>query len=180
MRPRPLDHDHVRIGRPATPADWDGARALIGDYLDWVVAALGLADAAEVQACTATERADPRSAFDRPGHALLLGRVGRLPAGILGLRPGERAGDAELTRFYVRPVARGTGLGRRLLDATLHEAVALGADRVVLDTLPGLMDAAIRQYEAAGFRRTDAPPHVDLPGAVRFELDLAERAREVA
>ena len=169
--------DRVRIARPATPAEWDGARSLLGDYLDWVVAELGVGDVAEVQACTAAERADPRAAFDRPGHALLLGRLGRLPAGMLGLRPGGRAGELELTRFYVRPVARGTGLGGRLIAATLAEAVALGADRLVLDTLPWLMGAAVRHYEAVGFRPSAEPAHVEIPGCVRFELSLHEAAR---
>lgn len=62
-----------------------------------------------------------------------------------------RGNAAEIKRLYVRPEARGAGLGRQLMDAALQDARRLGAARVLLDT--GIYDtAAHRLYEALGFR----------------------------
>ena len=49
--------------------------------------------------------------------------------------------------------ARGTGVGRALLEAVLGEACAGGLDEVSLEVLEG-NDAAIGLYESVGFERT--------------------------
>jgi ribosomal protein S18 acetylase RimI-like enzyme len=64
----------------------------------------------------------------------------------LGLR-GERGW---IGGFGVAPAARGQGLGRRLLAATLAEAGDLGVRTVQLEALEENV-AAIRLYERAGF-----------------------------
>lgn len=57
---------------------------------------------------------------------------------------------AELKRMYMAPPARGTGLGRRLVEALEAEARALGARRLVLET--GVRQAAaLALYQATGF-----------------------------
>lgn len=56
----------------------------------------------------------------------------------------------ELKRMYVAPAARGTGLGRRLVDALEAEARALGLRRLVLET-GTRQHAAIALYRATGF-----------------------------
>lgn len=68
-----------------------------------------------------------------------------------------RADAAEVKRLYVRPEARGQGLGRRLVTGILDEAREMGAARVLLDT--GVYDtAAHRLYESLGFRDIGAYP----------------------
>jgi putative acetyltransferase len=52
--------------------------------------------------------------------------------------------------MYVAPAARGTGLGRRLVDALEAEARALGMRRLVLET-GTRQHAAIALYQATGF-----------------------------
>lgn len=64
----------------------------------------------------------------------------------------------ELRKMYVRPAARGTGLGARLLDVAVTWAGAQGAERMVLDTVEA-MTRAIAFYEANGFVRDDAHIH---------------------
>ncbi len=57
----------------------------------------------------------------------------------------------ELKRLWVRPVARGLGLGRALTEAVLKHAVAAGRKAVYLDTAPAAMVVAHRMYLELGF-----------------------------
>jgi putative acetyltransferase len=75
----------------------------------------------------------------------LLGTCGMFP-----VSPGV----LELRKMYLRPAARGTGLGKQLLDTALDWARARGATHVVLDTVHA-MTRAIAFYEAHGFVRDD-------------------------
>ena len=61
------------------------------------------------------------------------------------------AETVELKRMYVRPAARGRGVGRALLAALEREAAALGATRVRLETGP-LQPDAIGLYTSSGYR----------------------------
>jgi len=101
-----------------------------------------------------------------PKGALLLARG----AGCVGLRPIAKT-TCEMKRLYVRPSARGTGLGRRLAEAAITEARTLGYKRMRLDTVPG-MDSAQSLYERLGFE--DIAPYRanPIPGARFLELQL--------
>ncbi|HWM40347.1 MAG TPA: GNAT family N-acetyltransferase [Streptomyces sp.] len=82
----------------------------------------------------------------RSGDGELLGYAGvRLLAGL--------AATAELKRMYVRPVGRGAGLGRGLLEAAEASARELGATRIVLETNHVLAEAR-RLYAAHGYEET--------------------------
>jgi GNAT superfamily N-acetyltransferase len=104
--------------------------------------------------------------YGRPRGALLLARG----EGCVGLRPIDPT-TCELKRLYVRPAARGTGLGRRLAEAAVAEARTLGYARIRLDTVPG-MDAARSLYAALGFREIPSYRLNPVPGAVFLELEL--------
>jgi GNAT superfamily N-acetyltransferase len=80
-------------------------------------------------------------------------------------------GAAELKRLYVRPAARGTGLGKQLAAAAIDRARDLGYAVIRLDTLPR-MEAARGIYGALGFEPCE--PWVDhpIPGVLFFELGL--------
>jgi GNAT superfamily N-acetyltransferase len=58
----------------------------------------------------------------------------------------------ELKRLWARPEARGSGLGRRLVEAVEERARAVGKSRLVLDTAPEAMAAAHRLYLNLGFQ----------------------------
>lgn len=87
-------------------------------------------------------------------------------------------GAAELKRLYVRPAARGTGLGKRLAAAAVDRARELGYATIRLDTLPR-MEAARGIYASLGFEPCE--PWVDhpIPGVLFFHLNLWEGAGEV-
>ena len=60
----------------------------------------------------------------------------------------------ELRKMYLRPAARGRGVGQQLFDACLAFVKRHGGERVVLDTTDQ-MTAAIAFYERNGFVRDD-------------------------
>jgi putative acetyltransferase len=73
-------------------------------------------------------------------------------AGIAPL-PGE-PGTCELVKMYFRPEARGLGLGKRLLQLCLDEAVKLGYHQIYLETIEQ-MHAARGLYAHLGFKQID-------------------------
>jgi len=109
-------------------------------------------------------------AYAPPGGRVLLGVVGDAFVGCVAVRPLER-GISEMKRLYVRPSARGTGLGRKLALAIIEDARSLGYERMRLDTL-GSMSAAIALYRSLGFVEIAPYTTNPLPGPKFFELTL--------
>jgi putative acetyltransferase len=93
-------------------------------------------------------RVEPADVEGGRGAFLVVSRGGT-PIGCGAVRLLDEE-TAELKRMYVAPSARGTGLGRRLVEALEAEARALGARRIVLET--GVRQAAaLALYQATGF-----------------------------
>ena len=93
------------------------------------------------------------------------------PAGVVALRSLEGDAVAEMKRLYVRPTARGLGLGRKLAVSIIDEARKRRYGAIRLDTLPHLVEA-IELYRVLGF--AEIPPYNDnpLPGVRFYELKL--------
>ena len=99
--------------------------------------------------------------FAPPAGRLLLVVEDEVILGCGCLRPSA-PGIAELKRMYLRPEARGRGLGRQLLDALLAAARQEGYREVRLDT-DGLMPAAHQLYLSAGFTPCNPYPESEIP-----------------
>jgi GNAT superfamily N-acetyltransferase len=121
--------------------------------------------------------------FAPPAGRLLLVVEGDVVLGCGGLRP-IAPGVAEIKRMYLRPEARGRGLGRHLLEALLDAARKVGYQETQLDT-DGLMPAAVGLYRTAGFRPCDPYPESEIPVALHdrwlfLRRDLVDAVNDVA
>ena len=140
--------------RAAEPDDLETVRDLFREYADSLEVDLSFQD-------FESELADPLGFYE----VVLLA-----DEGCVGLRRIDER-TCEMKRLYVRPVARGSGLGRRLAKAVIATARARGYERMLLDTLP-TMTAAQGLYESLGFRETTPYRHNPIPGSSFLELVL--------
>ncbi|MCC6193715.1 MAG: GNAT family N-acetyltransferase [Burkholderiales bacterium] len=108
--------------------------------------------------------------YARPRGRLFLADEPPL-AGCIALRPLDEEGVAEVKRLYVRPAARGSGLGLALVQAVVRDARAIGYRELRLDTLPNMGDA-LRLYERMGFVGRSPYYHNPVPGTVYMSLAL--------
>lgn len=84
-------------------------------------------------------------ARDRTGDAIACGGLRPLSEHVMG------PGVIEVKRMYATPASRGTGVAVAVLRALEHEAAALGARRLVLETGTRQPDA-IRFYQREGYQ----------------------------
>lgn len=157
------------IHAAATTTDIVQARALFEEYAAWLAVDLCFQGFTEELAGLPGTYAPPR------GMLMLAGSAGAA-VGCIALRPLPAIGPApsataEVKRLYVRPEARGTGLGRRLVQTVIDGARAIGYRELKLDTLDRMADAR-SLYANLGFRECAPYYHNPIPGAVYMALAL--------
>lgn len=150
----------VELLVPATPEQFDAARALFREY----ATALGID--LYFQNFEAELRGLPGD-YAEPQGALLLAYCEGALAGCGALRPLPEADEpnaCEMKRLYVRPAFRRFGLGRQLAEALIARARSAGYSALLLDTLDD-MEAARELYASLGFE--EVPPYYynPVPGA---------------
>jgi GNAT superfamily N-acetyltransferase len=108
-----------------------------------------------------------------PAGVFYIVRTGGAAVGMGGLRRID-ADACEMKRVFVRPSARGHGLGGAIVERLTTDAAAFGYALMLLDSGP-FMQAAHRRYEAAGFRDRAPYPGVEAPPQVHHDWRFMER-----
>jgi putative acetyltransferase len=134
--------------RPVTPPDVGGVIELVRDSLAEFGLEFGVGSDTDEQL-----RDLPASYAERGGAFVVAVDESGSVIGTAGVFPVATA-VYELRKMYLRPAARGLGIGARLFDACLAFCQKQAARAIVLDTLHN-MTAAIGFYERRGFVRDD-------------------------
>lgn len=153
----------IDLTQPQSPQEWLEARRLVEEYAASLDLDLGFQNFAHELEHLAGEYAAPTGAF-------LLAWEQGVALGCAGVRRFAD-GDGEIKRLYVAPAARGRGIGVLLARSIVAEARRLGYARLLLDTLPAMLEAQAL-YVSLGFKPTAAYRFNPLPGAAFFELRL--------
>jgi GNAT superfamily N-acetyltransferase len=160
----------ITIRAARFPEDIALVQALLREYADDLGDHLTVGQYARELTLLADEVTTLPGRYAEPRGVLMLAADHDVPMGLVGLRPINEH-DCELKRLYVRPEARGHGLGKWLVIALLDRARRLRYQRVMLDTLPS-MEAANRLYDGLGFVETAAYGDHQVEGARYLILAL--------
>lgn len=166
--------DTLEIISAAAPTELDAIRGLIREFGAWTLATFHANDP-EVPPAFAgleDELATLPGKYAPPDGALFLACIDDRHAGcVVAFRHDLRS--VEISRLWVRPEARGRGVGALLVQRALQSAKAAGYRRAVLRS-HHKMTAAHAIYRGAGFRDMDGRkdfPSI-LPVAIAMERAL--------
>ncbi|MGH3481666.1 MAG: GNAT family N-acetyltransferase [Nocardioidaceae bacterium] len=115
-----------------------------------------------------------------PRGRLLVGRANSEVVGVGALKPVDST-VAEIKRMYVRPEARGQGIGRAILETLLTDASIIGYHVARLETAK-FMREAHALYRSRGFQNTPRFDHneASLSGLESFMLFMELRLDQAA
>lgn len=96
--------------------------------------------------------------FRMPGSYYYVATIDEKVVGGCGIFPTENLpdGTCELVKLYVAKEARGTGLGKHLMEKSMNWAKENGYTQVYLESMPEL-SKAVSIYEKIGFKSLDHP-----------------------
>ena len=144
-----------------TPADDPRARELLSEYFE-------MRGEAFPKGQTYRPVFPAASVFTPPAGVFLIAVDAGADVGCGGIRrvdDGPSGIRYEVKHLYLRPVSRGRGWGRVILEALEAQAREWGAGELVLDTHHTL-EAAGSLYARSGF--TSIEPYNDNPNATRW------------
>lgn len=168
----------IKVHYARSAADYANAANLMRDFVAWH----GERHVGDEQfissyfdhASFERELAELDKSFGPPDGPLLLAASKGNVVGCVGLKRIDEQ-TSEMKRMFVRPDARGLGIGKLLANAICGEAKALAYRYIVLDTGPKQTEAQ-SLYRSLGFREID--PYYEMSAALRdwltfMRLDLA-------
>jgi putative acetyltransferase len=96
--------------------------------------------------------------FQAPGSYYFVATINNELVGGCGIFPTENLplGTCELVKLYLKASARGTGLGKKLMQEAMQWAKENGYTQVYLESMPEL-SKAVSIYENVGFERIGHP-----------------------
>jgi putative acetyltransferase len=96
--------------------------------------------------------------FKTPGSIYFVATINDKVVGGCGIFPTLNLpeGTCELVKLYLDPMARGTGLGKKLMLQSMHWAKETGYNQIYLESMPEL-SKAVSIYEKVGFTRISQP-----------------------
>lgn len=96
--------------------------------------------------------------FRTPGSYYYVATIDQQVVGGCGIFPTDNLpeGTCELVKLYLAKEARGTGLGKQLMEESMRWAKANGYSQVYLESMPELAKA-VSIYEKVGFKSLDGP-----------------------
>jgi putative acetyltransferase len=96
--------------------------------------------------------------FRTPGSFYYVATIDEVVVGGCGIFPTVNLpeGTCELVKLYVSKEARGTGLGKQLMEISLSWAKENGYTQVYLESMPELTKA-VSIYEKVGFKSLNGP-----------------------
>jgi ribosomal protein S18 acetylase RimI-like enzyme len=156
-----------RLLEPNSPAEWGEARRLVEEYAASLNLDLSFQNFAH-------ELEHFEGTYSPPSGAFLLAQDNGACVGCVGLR---RLSDSsgEIKRLYVAPGARRLGLGVALVRGIVGQGRKLGYARLVLDTLPSMLEARAL-YHALGFKPVAPYRYNPVAGTAFLELQLQDQA----
>jgi GNAT superfamily N-acetyltransferase len=148
-----------RLANARSAEEISEAAGLFREYADWLGIDLSFQDFEAELASLPGKYAPPTGelmlAYSPDGDAL----------GCVAVRPLAESAVCEMKRLYVRPAARGLGIGRALVAAIIGAAETIGYTQMKLDTLAS-MPEAIALYKCCGFLEIPAYYHNPVSGTV--------------
>ena len=161
--PTRLPERRIDIRAASFPADRPAVIEIFSEYVASPKADLTFQDYTR-------EFANLPGSYAGPHGCILLAWVDGALAGCAALRPVDHA-IGEMKRVYVRPLARGLGLGRRLVTALIAQARNAGYHELRLDVLPEFT-AARALYASLGFQPAAPISHNPIQGTAFLGLNL--------
>lgn len=147
----------ITIDVATQKSDIEAVKKLFLEYLDFVEVYLG-------QGLEFQKTDEEFTTFPAFYDALYIAKLDGNPVAACGLKP-FKADICELKRLYCRPIARGHGLGQKLITLCLQDAKDRNYTKIYLDTDHGLVHAN-KIYETLGFK--DIKRYYDNPMDSRF------------
>jgi ribosomal protein S18 acetylase RimI-like enzyme len=145
------------------------AATLFREYADWLGVDLSF------QGFEAELASLPGKYAPPTGELMLAFSLGGNVLGCVAMRSLEGMSVCEMKRLYVRPAARGHGIGAALVAAIIRSAEELGYAEMKLDTLPSMPEASAL-YKRFGFLEIPAYYHNPVPGTVYLGKPLSRVA----
>ncbi len=165
--------NEVRLRRIESPDDLAPANELAREFGDWATKEIRV----QLGIVVPTGADHPIEVLDEllaAGGRLYVAEVDGVAVGVGGLRRLTET-TGEIKRMFVRPTARGLGVGRAIVERLIDDARVLGFETIYLESA-SFMHSAHTLYRSVGFGPSGPYPGREFEG-VAHDVSILMRAR---